>query len=133
MSERGDRGKLREIRAPRGWAAWGTTAWAAGILALLVAAPLSMRGAYGDRLATHWGTLGEPDGSLPLWAAAVAPAAVWAVLVAAAVFWRAARRWRAAVLAPGGVLLAGGRSRSCGRTSTTRTGTTRTRWPSGPW
>ncbi|MFG2414287.1 DUF1648 domain-containing protein [Streptomyces goshikiensis] len=108
MSERGDRGKLREIRAPSGWAAWGTTAWAAGILALLVAAPLSMRGAYGDRLATHWGTLGQPDGSLPLWAAAVAPAAVWAVLVAAAVFWRAARRWRAAVLAPGGVLLAGG-------------------------
>ncbi|MFE3859006.1 DUF1648 domain-containing protein [Streptomyces goshikiensis] len=111
MSERGGRegrGELRETRAPRGWAAWGTTAWAAGILALLVAAPLSVRGAYGDRLATHWGASGEPDGSLPPWAAAVAPAAVWAVLVVAAVCWRAARRWRAAVLVSGGVLLAGG-------------------------
>lgn len=110
MSERGGRGgrgELRETRAPRGWAAWGTTVWAAGILALLVAAPLSVRGAYGDRLATHWGASGEPDGSLPPWAAAVAPAAVWAVLVVAAVCWRAARRWRAGVLASGGVLLAG--------------------------
>ncbi|MFD4135436.1 DUF1648 domain-containing protein [Streptomyces goshikiensis] len=108
MSERKARGKLREIRAPRGWAAWGTAAWAAGVLAVLVALPLSMRGAYGDRLATHWGTSGEPDGSLPPWAAAVAPAAVWAALVAAAVCWRAARRWRAAALVSGGVLLAGG-------------------------
>ncbi|MFE3606253.1 DUF1648 domain-containing protein [Streptomyces goshikiensis] len=105
MSERGG---LREMRAPRRWAVWGTTAWAAGILVLLVVLPLSMREFYGDRLATHWGGSGKPDGSLPLWAAAVAPAAVWAVLAAVAVFWRAARRWRAAVLVSGGVLLAGG-------------------------
>ncbi|MGW0897019.1 DUF1648 domain-containing protein, partial [Streptomyces goshikiensis] len=87
---------------------WGTAAWAAGVLALLVVVPLSMRGAYGDRLATHWGASGEPDGSLPLWAVVVVPAAVWAaVLVATAVFRRAARRWRGAVLVSCGVLLAG--------------------------
>ncbi|MFE2147026.1 glycoside hydrolase family 20 zincin-like fold domain-containing protein [Streptomyces sp. NPDC059456] len=53
------------------------------------------------------GAAGRPAGSLPLWAAALGPAAIWAVLVAGAVLWRAARRLRGAVLAFGGVLLAG--------------------------
>ncbi|MFI5672613.1 DUF1648 domain-containing protein [Streptomyces sp. NPDC051704] len=88
-------------------AAWGTAAWAAGILALLVALPLAARSGLDDRLATHWGASGRPDGSLPLWGAVLLPASIWTVLVAAAVFWRAARRWRAAVLLSCGVLLAG--------------------------
>ncbi|MFD5511624.1 DUF1648 domain-containing protein [Streptomyces sp. NPDC127051] len=88
-------------------AAWGTAAWAAGILALLVALPLAARRGFRDRLATHWGAFGQPDGSLPLWAAVLLPASVWIVLVAGAVFWRAARRWRGAVLVSCGVLLAG--------------------------
>ncbi|MFE6846791.1 DUF1648 domain-containing protein [Streptomyces sp. NPDC057686] len=104
-----DRGGSTGLRggAARGVAAWGTAAWAAGILALLVALPTAPHRAYRDRLATHWGAFGEPDGSLPLWAVVLAPSAIWIVLVAGTVFWRAARRWRAAVLLSCGVLLAG--------------------------
>ncbi|MER6778591.1 MULTISPECIES: DUF1648 domain-containing protein [unclassified Streptomyces] len=96
-----DRGGSKSV------AAWGTAAWAAGILALLVALPLAARRGFDDRLATHWGALGQPDGSLPLWGAVLLPASIWTVVVVAAVFWRAARRWRAAVLLSCGVLLAG--------------------------
>ncbi|WP_279399240.1 hypothetical protein [Streptomyces sp. APSN-46.1] len=82
-------------------------AWAAGVLALLVVLPLAARRGLRERLATHWGGSGEPDGSLPLWATVVVPVVIWAVLVAGAVFWRAARGWSVVVLASGGVLLAG--------------------------
>ncbi|MFF2793079.1 DUF1648 domain-containing protein [Streptomyces sp. NPDC058049] len=82
-------------------------AWAAGILALLVVLPLTARRGFDDLLATHWNALGEPDGSHPLWAVVLVPVAIWIVLVASAVFWRAARRWRGAVLVSCGVLLAG--------------------------
>ncbi|MEV7561742.1 DUF1648 domain-containing protein [Streptomyces sp. NPDC089795] len=82
-------------------------AWAAGILALLVVVPLAARRGFDDLLATHWNAFGEPNGSLPLWAVVLVPVAVWIVLVAGAVFLRAARRWRGAVLVSCGVLLAG--------------------------
>ncbi|MER6251583.1 DUF1648 domain-containing protein [Streptomyces sp. NPDC001584] len=82
-------------------------AWAAGILALLVVLPLAARRGFDDLLATHWNALGEPDGSLPLWAVVLVPVVIWVVLVTSAVFWRAARRWRGVVLVSCGVLLAG--------------------------
>ncbi|MGZ9928520.1 DUF1648 domain-containing protein [Streptomyces sp. NC-S4] len=82
-------------------------AWAAGILALLALVPLAARRGFEDLLATHWNASGEPDGAHPLWAVVLVPAAIWAVLVTGAVFWRAARRWRGAVLVSCGVLLAG--------------------------
>ncbi|MFI1064215.1 DUF1648 domain-containing protein [Streptomyces spororaveus] len=87
--------------------AWGMAAWAAGILALLVVVPLAARRGFGDLLATHWNAFGRPDGSLPLWAVVLVPAGIWIALVASAVFWRAARRWRGALLVSCGVLLAG--------------------------
>ncbi|KOG46020.1 hypothetical protein ADK75_28910 [Streptomyces virginiae] len=93
-----------------GWgrgAVWGTASWAAGILALLVVLPLTARRGFEDRLATHWNAFGDPDGSLPLWAVVLVPAAIWIALVVSAVCWRAARRWRGAVLVSCGVLLAG--------------------------
>ncbi|MFE5804888.1 hypothetical protein [Streptomyces sp. NPDC056491] len=58
-------------------------------------------------LATHWNAFGDPDGSLPLRAVVLLPVSAWTALVAGAVFWRAARRWRAAVLLSCAVLLAG--------------------------
>ncbi len=99
-----DRGGLTGLG--RG-AAWGTASWAAGILALLVALPLTARRGFEDRLATHWNAFGDPDGSLPLWAVVLVPTAIWIALVVSAVFWRAARRWRGTVLVSCGVLLAG--------------------------
>ncbi|WP_234330851.1 DUF1648 domain-containing protein [Streptomyces sp. NRRL F-4474] len=101
MRDRDDRGGSKD------GAPWGVAAWAAGILALLVVLPLTARRGLRERLATHWGGSGEPDGSLPLWAVVVVPAVIWAVLVAGAVVWRAARGWTTVVLASGGVLLAG--------------------------
>ncbi|MFJ5549476.1 DUF1648 domain-containing protein [Streptomyces sp. NPDC093225] len=55
-------------------------AWAAGVGAVLAGLPLAVGGRLPDRLATHWGAAG-PDGSMPLWAAALLPALSWAVLV----------------------------------------------------
>ncbi|MFJ2747667.1 DUF1648 domain-containing protein [Streptomyces sp. NPDC087297] len=69
--------------------------------------PLTARRGFEDRLATHWNAFGDPDGSLPLWAVVLVPAAIWIALVVSAVCWRAARRWRGAVLVSCGVLLAG--------------------------
>ncbi|MCX5199064.1 DUF1648 domain-containing protein [Streptomyces sp. NBC_00249] len=88
---------------------WGAAGWAAGITGLLVAMPFAARGRLPERLATHWGGgSGAPDGSMPLWAAAVFPAAVWAALVLGVAL---TRRWSGpgagAALASGGVLLAG--------------------------
>ncbi|KPI12802.1 hypothetical protein OV450_0148 [Actinobacteria bacterium OV450] len=98
---------MKDHGGSTGGFAWGTAAWSAGILTLLVALPPMARSGLRDRLATHWGASGQPDGSLPLWAAVLVPAAIWTVLVATAGLWRAARRLRGAVLASGGVLLAG--------------------------
>ncbi|MER5297980.1 DUF1648 domain-containing protein [Streptomyces lasiicapitis] len=91
------------------WAAYG---WVAGVLALLLALPLLTAGRLPDRVATHWtGTSGHPDGSMPLWAAAVFPALIWAVAsaVVAVAHGRAgsATAWGGAVLLSMGVTLAG--------------------------
>ncbi|WP_308369337.1 MULTISPECIES: DUF1648 domain-containing protein [unclassified Streptomyces] len=81
--------------------------WAAGILVLLVTMPLAARDRLPRRLATHWGASGGPDGSLPLWAATLAPALIWAVLVGGVACWRVVRGWAGVTLLPSGVLLAG--------------------------
>ncbi|MEU9035752.1 DUF1648 domain-containing protein [Streptomyces sp. NPDC048352] len=63
-----------------GWR--GAALWAAGISAVLVALPWAARGRLPERLATHWsGVSGAPDGSMPMWAAALVPALVWTALV----------------------------------------------------
>ncbi|MGV2920041.1 DUF1648 domain-containing protein [Streptomyces alfalfae] len=107
----------RKVRV--GAATWGVAGWAAGVLLLLVGAPLAARGRLPERLATHWGGGGEPDGSMPLWAAAVLPALIWAALVAvAAVAWlradgrteAATRGWLGATLLSAGVFLMGGQA-----------------------
>ncbi|WP_405983208.1 DUF1648 domain-containing protein [Streptomyces sp. NBC_00158] len=55
--------------------------WVAGPSAVLLAMPWAASGRLPDRLATHWSLdSAAPDGSMPLWAAAVFPALVWAAL-----------------------------------------------------
>ncbi|MEV7520357.1 DUF1648 domain-containing protein [Streptomyces sp. NPDC091371] len=89
---------------------WGVAAWAVAVLAALVVLPWTASDRLPDRLATHWGAgSGGPDGSMPLWAAALFPAALWLVLVLLVVVLarRSGGAGPAAVLLPGGVLLAG--------------------------
>ncbi|MEU6864970.1 DUF1648 domain-containing protein [Streptomyces sp. NPDC046876] len=82
--------------------------WAVGVAALLVAMPAAASGRLPDRLATHWGgTSGEPDGSMPLWAAALFPAVIWAVLAVGAALFVRHRRAAAGVLVGTGALLLG--------------------------
>ncbi|MFH8370415.1 DUF1648 domain-containing protein [Streptomyces sp. NPDC018031] len=90
------------------------------MLVLLVAMPLMASGRLPERLATHWdGASGEPDGSMPLWAAAFFPALIWTVLVAGVVLasrWTdgesggALQGWGGATLLTGGTFLAGGQA-----------------------
>ncbi|MFE0552343.1 DUF1648 domain-containing protein [Streptomyces pilosus] len=104
-------------RAGRGSAAvWSAGGWVAGVLAVLVALPLAARDRLPDRLATHWSASGEPDSSMPLWAAAFFPALIWAVTAVGVVLvqWRArgsaggaAPGWLGATLGFGGVTLLG--------------------------
>ncbi|WP_169944597.1 DUF1648 domain-containing protein [Microbispora sp. H11081] len=54
-------------------------AWAVLVAAVLVAVPLAFADRLPDPLATHWGTSGRPDGSMPF-AAMVLLAVVWAVV-----------------------------------------------------
>lgn len=98
-------------------ALWGAVGWSAGTLALLVALPLAAGGRLPERLATHWdGASGEPDSSMPLWAAALFPALVWVALALGVAL--AARRtrggssnaalgWATVALLSGGVFLVG--------------------------
>lgn len=102
-------------RPGRGTAiSWGVAAWASGVGLLLVVMPQAARGRLPDRLATHWGAGGSPDGSLPLWAATALPAVAWALLVSAVAL--AARRgagirgWAGAALLSVGVGLIGGQA-----------------------
>ncbi|TGA95542.1 DUF1648 domain-containing protein [Streptomyces sp. MZ04] len=106
MNERARRG---------GGTAWAGAGWCAGVLVLLLCIPLAASGRLPDRLATHWGTGGEPDGSMPLWAAVFFPVLVWLVLVLAVVLLArrpnsGARGWAAISLASGGVFLVGGQA-----------------------
>lgn len=90
---------------------WGVAGWGAGVLVLLVGLPLAAAGRLPDPVATHWsGDSGAPDGSMGLWAAALFPALVWAVVVAGVAFGigRAPLRgWALGALGFGGVMLAG--------------------------
>ncbi|MGW7102482.1 DUF1648 domain-containing protein [Streptomyces sp. NPDC054838] len=90
---------------------WGAGIWAVGVLAALAALPPAASSRLPERLATHWGSE-SPDGSLPIWAAALFPALLWAALVTSLAF--AGRRggapvraWAGAVLLSGGIFLAG--------------------------
>ncbi|MFE1261886.1 DUF1648 domain-containing protein [Streptomyces albogriseolus] len=90
-------------RTARGNAALGGAgAWVMGVLVLLVVFPLTARDRLPDRLATHWGASGEPDDSMPFWAATFFPALIWLLLAAVAVLalWRA-RRTTGTAAAPG--------------------------------
>ncbi|WP_327280775.1 MULTISPECIES: DUF1648 domain-containing protein [unclassified Streptomyces] len=91
-----------------GWGSgsvWGAAVWAAGVLVLLVALPLAASGRLPARLATHFdGGSGRPDGSMPLWAAVLFPALIWAGIAVGSVY---LRRGAAAGLLCGGVFLAG--------------------------
>ncbi|MFD9436149.1 DUF1648 domain-containing protein [Streptomyces sp. NPDC060002] len=107
-------------RGRRRTAAWGAVGWCVGVLVLLVALPPAAAGRLPERLATHWNAgAGRPDGSMPLWAAALFPALVWAVLTAVVAL--ALRRsgagaggaipgWAVAGLGFGGVVLLGGQA-----------------------
>ncbi|MFB7615792.1 DUF1648 domain-containing protein [Kitasatospora sp. NPDC056181] len=91
---------------------WSAAAWTAGVLATLVAMPLAAAGRLPDEMATHWGSNGHPDDSMPFWAVPLFPAGLWAVTVLAlalTVRWTgaAARSWAGVVLLSGGVLLTG--------------------------
>ncbi|MFE2724142.1 DUF1648 domain-containing protein [Kitasatospora sp. NPDC059327] len=93
-------------------ARWSAAAWSAGVLAALVALPLMAGDRLPGRVATHWGGGGRPNGSMPLWAVPLFPAALWVVLllVLAVTFRRAAgplRPWAGATLLFTGVLLTG--------------------------
>ncbi|MET7456775.1 DUF1648 domain-containing protein [Streptomyces sp. NPDC005574] len=90
-----------------------------GVLVLLAALPPVASSRLPERLATHWNAgSGRPDDSMPLWAAALFPALVWAVLAAvvalalrrAGTGGGAIPRWALAGLGFGGVMLLGGQA-----------------------
>ncbi|MFJ9076802.1 DUF1648 domain-containing protein [Streptomyces sp. NPDC102278] len=92
-------------------ARWGAAMWAAGVLAALAALPPAAGGRLPERLATHWRG-SSPDGSMPLWAASLFPALIWAVLALSVAFAGrrggvAGRPWVGVTLLSGGVFLAG--------------------------
>lgn len=98
---------------------WGVVGWCAGVLLLLVGMPLAASGRLPERLATHWSGSGEPDSSMPLWAAAFFPALIWTVLaLGVAVGLRrtgrepgaAIRGWAGVSLLAGGLFLVGGQA-----------------------
>ncbi len=82
-----------------------------GVTAVPAALPFAASGRLPDRLATHWGG-SSPNGSMPLWAAALLPALAWAASALCIAF--VGRRggfpsgpWVGASLLSGGVFLAG--------------------------
>ncbi|MGA5275832.1 DUF1648 domain-containing protein [Streptomyces cellulosae] len=130
MTERAERA---EQASERGSAAvWGAGAWGAGVLALLVAFPLVARDRLPNRLATHWGTGGDPDSSMPFWAATAFPALLWLALTVASLLtlWRARRHsggvagpsWAGVTLGFTGVTLLGAQA------SIVRANLDRTEW-----
>ncbi|WP_406075259.1 DUF1648 domain-containing protein [Streptomyces virginiae] len=98
-------------RVKKNGARWGARVWVVGVAGVLAALPFAASGRLPDRLATHWGG-SAPNGSMPLWAAALLPALAWAALAVCVAF--IGRRggfpagpWVGASLLSGGVLLAG--------------------------
>ncbi|GLW69103.1 hypothetical protein Kpho02_14020 [Kitasatospora phosalacinea] len=97
-------------RTKRGGLRWPTL-WVAGTTALTAVLPLTVADRLPDPLATHWRG-STANGSMPLWAACLVPALIWAVLGAAGLL--ALRRvdgllrvWNLAGLLAGGVLFLG--------------------------
>ncbi|WEO96361.1 DUF1648 domain-containing protein [Streptomyces sp. FXJ1.172] len=93
-------------------ARWGTAGCVAAVAALLAGLPWAAQGRLPDRLATHWSSGAAPDGSMPLWAAALFPAGMWLLIsIVLSVRWRRSWTgplpWRAIALAPTGVVLVG--------------------------
>ncbi|MEU4924944.1 DUF1648 domain-containing protein [Streptomyces yokosukanensis] len=104
----GGGGKGGHGRAAR----WVRAGSVAAVAALLAALPWAAHGRLPDRLATHWSGGDTPDGSMPLWAAALFPAGFWLLIaVAVSVRWRcswpAVRPWRVLALAPTATVLVG--------------------------
>ncbi|MFE2351438.1 DUF1648 domain-containing protein [Kitasatospora cineracea] len=90
---------------------WWPTLWVAGSAVLTALLPLTVGDRLPDRLATHWRG-STANGSMPLWAACLVPALIWAVPGAAGLL--ALRRtdpllrvWTLAGLLSGGVLFLG--------------------------
>ncbi|MFB7464639.1 DUF1648 domain-containing protein [Streptomyces sp. NPDC056224] len=109
---------MKDSAERRGGGWWGVAIWTVAVLAALVALPWVAGDRLPERLATHWGAVsGGPDGSMPLWAAALFPALIWLVLVLLTVVLArrregassrpAMRGWPVAALLSSGVLLAG--------------------------
>ncbi|MFD9357855.1 DUF1648 domain-containing protein [Streptomyces sp. NPDC060031] len=109
---------MKDSTERRGGEWWGVAIWAVAVLAALVALPWAAGDRLPERLATHWGAgSGGPDGSMPLWAAALFPALIWLFLVLLTVVLArrsegaasspAIRGWPVAALLSSGVLLAG--------------------------
>ncbi|MGC9540039.1 DUF1648 domain-containing protein [Streptomyces sp. UG1] len=86
---------------------------------MLVGMPLAASGRLPERLATHWSGAGEPDSSMPLWAAAAFPALIWTVLTVGVTLGSrragpdsggAIRGWTGVTLTTGGIFLVGGQA-----------------------
>ncbi|MFD9906246.1 DUF1648 domain-containing protein [Streptomyces sp. NPDC059063] len=88
---------------------WTVTALGGAGLTLLLGLPLAASGRLPDRLATHWsGGSGAPDDSMPLWAAALFPALIWAVtIVGVLVAGHRVRAWSPVLVLSVGVSLCG--------------------------
>ncbi|MGW0766037.1 DUF1648 domain-containing protein [Streptomyces sp. NPDC002676] len=95
------------------WGNWGTATGIAGVTGVIAVLPWAASDRLPHRLATHWsGTSGRPDGSMPLWAAAVFPALLWLALALVTTVVRhrsgpSAAPVAAITLLTGGVLLMG--------------------------
>ncbi|MGW2281007.1 DUF1648 domain-containing protein [Streptomyces sp. NPDC001770] len=107
---------MNERAKDRRGAVGGAVCWAVGILALLVGMVPAASGRLPERVATHWNEAGRPDGSMPLWAAALIPALMWVVAAVGIGIWArranawpggAARGWAATALLTTGVFLVG--------------------------
>ncbi|ANP48257.1 hypothetical protein J2Z21_003761 [Streptomyces griseochromogenes] len=98
-------------------ARWAAAVWTGGTTAVIAALPWTVSNRLPDHLATHWDGLGDrPDGSMPLWAASLFPAAIWLALALALLLIQ--RRtaaaagtgllpWTAAGLLTSGIVIAG--------------------------
>ncbi|MFG3053024.1 DUF1648 domain-containing protein [Kitasatospora sp. NPDC048239] len=71
---------MNDRPVPKTRARWGAAAWAVGVTVILAVLPWIAADRLPDPVATHWSG-SSPDGSMPLWAASLGPAAIWAVLV----------------------------------------------------
>lgn len=58
--------------------------WSALVAAALIAAPLVLRDRLPDPIATHWGTSGAPDGSMPFTVALLFQAGPWTLMAGGA-------------------------------------------------